>query len=104
MWLYKYCVSKPVPYEPVVRKLDFCLCENKGTDQLCSKCMADQRLCFRYTGSTISPSTYTQKVKNLAFLGCVSDLVGNSEEWLSNVTAHTALQYCDNSLRRRYEK
>ena len=37
----------------VMRKLDFCLCENKGTDQLCSNCTADQRLCFCYTESTI---------------------------------------------------
>ena len=38
-----------------MRKLDFCLCENKGADQLCSNCNADQRLCFRYTDSTIPP-------------------------------------------------
>ena len=37
----------------VRRKLDFCLCENKGADQLCSNCTADQRLCFRYSDSTI---------------------------------------------------
>ena len=37
-----------------MRKLDFCLCENKGADQLCSNCEADQCLCFRYTDSTIS--------------------------------------------------
>ena len=37
-----------------MRKQDFCLCKNKGTDQLCSNCTADQRLCFRYTDSTIS--------------------------------------------------
>ena len=30
-----------------------CICENKGADQLRSNCEADQRLCFRYTGSTI---------------------------------------------------
>ena len=35
-------------------KPDFCLCENKGADQLRSNCEADQRLCFRYTDSTIS--------------------------------------------------
>ena len=29
------------------RKLEFCLSENKGADQLCSNCTADQRLCFR---------------------------------------------------------
>ena len=39
----------------VMRKPDFfCLCENKGADQLCSNCKADQRLRFRYTDSTIS--------------------------------------------------
>ena len=37
----------------VMRKQDFCLCENKGADQLCSNCEADQLLCFRYTDSTI---------------------------------------------------
>ena len=37
-----------------MRKPDFCLCENKGADQLCSNCEADQRLCFRYTDSTTS--------------------------------------------------
>ena len=38
----------------IVRKPDFCLCENKGADQLHSNCEADQRLCFRYMDSTIS--------------------------------------------------
>ena len=37
-----------------MRKPDFCLCENKGADQLRSNCEADQRLCFRYTDSTLS--------------------------------------------------
>ena len=36
-----------------MRKKDFCLGENKGADQLRSKCEADQRLCFRYSDSTI---------------------------------------------------
>ena len=36
-----------------MRKPDFCLCENKDTYQLRSNCEADQRLCFRYTDSTI---------------------------------------------------
>ena len=31
----------------IVRKQDYCLCENKGADQLRSNCEADQRLCFR---------------------------------------------------------
>ena len=29
----------------VMRKPDFCLCANKGTDQLCSNCTADQISC-----------------------------------------------------------
>ena len=37
----------------VMRKRDYCLCENKGADQLSSNCEADQRLCFRYSDSTI---------------------------------------------------
>ena len=38
----------------VVRKPAFCICENKDTDQLCGDREADQRICFRYTDSTIS--------------------------------------------------
>ena len=38
----------------IVRKRDFCLCENKGADQLRGNREADQHLCFRYTDSTIS--------------------------------------------------
>ena len=37
----------------VMRKPDFCICENKDTDQLRGNREADQRLCFRYTHSTI---------------------------------------------------
>ena len=37
----------------VVRKLAFCICENKDADQLSGNSEADQRLCFRYTDSTI---------------------------------------------------
>ena len=38
----------------VMRKLDFCICENKGADQLCSSNhAADQRLCFRYIDSRL---------------------------------------------------
>ena len=34
-----------------MRKPDFCLCENKGADQLRGNHEADQRLCFRYMDS-----------------------------------------------------
>ena len=36
-----------------VRKPAFCICENKDADQLRVNREADQRLCFRYTDSTI---------------------------------------------------
>ena len=39
--------------EPRREKTVFCICENKGADQLCGNRKADQRLCFRYTDSTI---------------------------------------------------
>ena len=38
----------------VVRKLAFCICENKDADQLRGDREADQRLCFRYTDRKIS--------------------------------------------------
>ena len=36
-----------------MRKLAFCICKNKDAYQLCGNSKADQRLCFRYTDSTI---------------------------------------------------
>ena len=32
-----------------MRKPDFCPCQNKDADQLCSNCAADQHLCFHYS-------------------------------------------------------
>ena len=37
----------------VMRKPVFCICENKDADQLRGNREADQRICFRYTDSTI---------------------------------------------------
>ena len=52
--MVRYGISKMyTEYLSVIRKPDFCICENKGADQLCSNCTADQRLCFRYTDSPI---------------------------------------------------
>ena len=39
----------------VMRKPVFCICDNKDADQLRGNREADQRLCFRYTDSTIHP-------------------------------------------------
>ena len=36
-----------------MRKPAFCICKNKDADQLRGNREADQRLCFRYTESTI---------------------------------------------------
>ena len=36
-----------------MRKPAFCICKNKGVDQLCGNCAADQPLCFHYIDSTI---------------------------------------------------
>ena len=46
----------------VVRKRDYCLCKNKGADQFRGNPKADQRLCFRYSESTI-PHFLNQKFK-----------------------------------------
>ena len=45
-------------------KPTICIGENKGTDQLRSNCEADQRLCFRYTDSTI-PLLSKSKISSL---------------------------------------
>ena len=47
----------------VMRKT-FCICDNKGADQLRSNCEADQHLCFRYTDSTI-PFLSKSKISSL---------------------------------------
>ena len=49
LWFPGHCL----PLSLVMRKPAFCICENKGADQLRSNCAADQRLCFRYMDSTI---------------------------------------------------
>ena len=48
----------------VMRKPTFCICKNKGADQLSSNCEANHRLCFRYTDSTI-PLLSKTKISSL---------------------------------------
>ena len=50
-----------------MRKPDFCICENKDVDQLRGNREADQRLCFRYTDSTI---TLLPKYEITSVLAC----------------------------------
>ena len=47
-----------------VRKPDFCICKNKDADQFRGNREADQRLCFRYTDSTI-PLLRKSKISSL---------------------------------------
>ena len=49
----RFLMTRSNKVSRVVRKPDFCICENKDADQLCGNREADQRLCFRYTDSTI---------------------------------------------------
>ena len=71
-----------------MRKPAFCICENKDTDQLHSNCEAHQRLCFRYTDSTMC---FNFKPLDI-FCGCtarfVSDLFGNPDDSFSHDVAH----------------
>ena len=54
-------------------KPTICIGENKGTDQLRSNCEADQRLCFRYSDSTVPLPT---EVRNFKLLALFCDLTG----------------------------
>ena len=72
-----------------MRKPDFCICENKDTDQFRGNREADQRLCFRYTDRTIPLTTLIRNFKPLAiFSGLTArfllDLVGNPEARFSH--------------------
>ena len=75
-----------------MRKPDFCHCENKGADQLCSNCTAGQCLCFLYTDNTISLFFLNPKFP----VRFVSDLVGNPEDRFSRITAlmSETVQHC----------
>ena len=46
-----YISVKECEMSRVMRKPDFCICENKDADQLRGNREADQRLCFCYTAT-----------------------------------------------------
>ena len=75
----------------VVRKPAFCICENNDADQLRGNSEADQRLCFRYTDSTI-PLLPKSEISLAIFCDCtarfMSDLVGNPKDRFSQNEAH----------------
>ena len=76
-----------------MRKPAFWIFENKHADQLRGNREADQRLCFRYTESTIFFFSLNSKFQASSYL-CgytvrfVSDLVGNPEDRFSHNEAH----------------
>ena len=62
-----------------MRKPDFCICENKDADQLRGNREADQRLCFRYTDSTIPRYYQRNNFKPLAiFCDCTDRFVSDN--------------------------
>ena len=74
-----------------MRKPDFCICENKGADQLLNNCEADQRLCFHYSDSTIL-LLFKSEILNIYPISkagqFVMDLVGYPAVRFSHVVAH----------------
>ena len=74
-----------------MRKPDFCICENKGADQLRNNCEADQRLCFHYSDSTILLLFKSEilSIYPISKTGqFVMDLVGNPAVRFYHVVAH----------------
>ena len=78
-----------------MRKATFCICENKGADQLPGNHAADQRPYFRSIGSAIFLLPKS-KISILIFCGCtarfVSDLMQNPEGRFSHDEAHFIMQ------------
>ena len=62
-----------------MRKQTFCICKNKEADQLRGNREADQRLCFRYTDSTI-PLLSKSELSSL-LLSCVTVQPGLCQTW-----------------------
>ena len=64
MWSALSNAVFPHQMSHVMRKTDFCICENKDADQLRGNREADQRLCFRYLDSTF-PLLSKSKISSL---------------------------------------
>ena len=75
-----------------MRKPAFCICENKDADQLRGDREADQRLCFRYTDSTI-PLLHKSEISSL-YASSVAVLVGNPEDRVSHNEAQIRAHEC----------
>ena len=76
-------------------KPTICIGENKGADQLRCNCEADQRLCFRYSDSTIPPLLNSKFQASSSFLGlyrsvCVAP-ARKPHCWFSHKTAQISM-------------
>ena len=88
----------------VMRKTDFCLCENKGADQPCSNCTAVLLLpLFSFDRLYNPSSSFIQNFKIIAFFcGCIDQFVlepvRNLKTDFFHVTAHIVYGYimCSN--------
>ena len=74
-----------------MRKPTFCICFNKGADQLPIYCEADQHLCFRYMDSSFPLLSKSKNFQALAIFyacptGFVSDLLANHIKSSSQVS------------------
>ena len=58
----------------ITRETAFCICENKGADQLHDYRAADQLLFFRYIGSTIPPLLKSE-IQASSYLLCLCSSV-----------------------------
>ena len=75
-----------------MRKLTFCICENKGADQLRGNLEADQCLCFRYIVQSLNflNPKFQASSHSLNSLVCVGP--GRKPEcWFSHDEAHETL-------------
>ena len=73
-----------------------CICENKDADQLCSNCTADQRLCFRYTDSTIPLLLkYEKSSFYVAFCDCTGP-VRKPHCWFSHGAVQSQIMPIEN--------
>ena len=66
----------------------FCICDNKGADQLHGNRTADQRLCFRYIGHTVPLSKSEISSLVICTAQFVSGLGRNPEDRFSRIGAH----------------
>ena len=89
----------PIKNEARCEKTGFCIYENKDANQLRGDREADQRLCSRYTDSTIF-LLHKSEISSLCASSVavqqqfVSDLVGNPEDRFSRNEAQIRAHKC----------